>query len=138
MLVLCRQIEHDGPLVRDVSHRHPDNVAAHPAGGCGMRWPLWSGTVASCAWRAVRLRDSRAAYTRQPTVITLRRAMRRAGVVSESEDATQCGAWSKRHPRSAWAGPGSPASTAGADPWPASRAWPSCNHSAGGRAPDGP
>jgi hypothetical protein len=66
------------------------------------------------------MRDSTAAETSKQTVITIHRAMRRAGFLRERDEAKNWGAVRKRKPRSADAGPVYPASTSGAGNWASS------------------
>ena len=59
---------------------NPHEVVEHPS--CGRvldARAFWSGKVASCALRVVRIRYSRAAYTSKQTVITIKSAMMRSG-----------------------------------------------------------
>jgi hypothetical protein len=73
--------------------------------------------------RPWRSRDSRAADTRQPTVSTSSRALRRAGAWRSRAAANPCGACRRQPPRAAWAGPISPAHRSGGGNRGASSAW---------------
>ena len=62
MLVLVGQIEHHESLSRDVEHMNPNEVVEHPACRRVLNaLAFWSGNVASCSFKTMRMRYSRAA-----------------------------------------------------------------------------
>ena len=86
-LVLVGHIEHHEPLARDAEHMNPHAGVEDPA--CRRVLETLAFVVRQggrMALRAVRIRSSRAAYTSTHTVLTMSRALRRAGLLRERED----------------------------------------------------
>jgi hypothetical protein len=113
MLVLVGQIEHAEPLPRDVEPMNPHEVVKDPP---GSRVPnpspflVWEGRSVLLEGLAAAVFEG--AETSKQTVMTISRAMIRSGFLREREEATNCGAFRQRNPRSAWACPWYPSSTA--------------------------